>query len=175
MSPSGNDTTFRVYISPPTSASSDPMEKGKDTYLVCHHGAGASGLSFAALAKSTKEVGKAELGVLSFDCRGHGMSHPLLILSHFWSVLIFRKNAFERRPFTRHGSIPRNAFIRLDGRSYAYTPGSQICACFLGMFHQEDCFVFIAHEHSFWDTQWALLRSCRPPRCYSKRDTQYRV
>ncbi|RXK39440.1 hypothetical protein M231_03273 [Tremella mesenterica] len=44
----------------------------KGTYLICHHGAGSSGLSFAMLAKEVKERGKGELGVMSFDCRGHG-------------------------------------------------------------------------------------------------------
>lgn len=39
--------------------------------LVCHHGAGASGLSFAALAKDLRDK-DAELGVLAFDARGHG-------------------------------------------------------------------------------------------------------
>lgn len=41
------------------------------TFFILHHGAGASGLSFAALAKEIAERGP-EYGVLSFDCRGHG-------------------------------------------------------------------------------------------------------
>lgn len=41
------------------------------TYFIFHHGAGASGLSFAALAKEITARGP-EYGVLSFDCRGHG-------------------------------------------------------------------------------------------------------
>lgn len=38
---------------------------------MCHHGAGASGLSFAALAKEIT-ARDPELGVLAFDARGHG-------------------------------------------------------------------------------------------------------
>lgn len=44
--------------------------------LVCHHGAGASGLSFAVLAKEVRDRDR-ELGVLSFDARGHGESRHL--------------------------------------------------------------------------------------------------
>lgn len=63
VSPPGSDATFRVYLTPP--------KKG-NYYLVCHHGAGASGLSFAALAKEVTQRSRGELGVLSFDARGHG-------------------------------------------------------------------------------------------------------
>jgi protein phosphatase methylesterase 1 len=50
-----------------------PTKDSKNgTYLVCHHGAGAGGLSFAALAKEIKKKSNGELGVLAFDCRGHG-------------------------------------------------------------------------------------------------------
>ncbi|EIW71846.1 hypothetical protein TREMEDRAFT_28267 [Tremella mesenterica DSM 1558] len=83
-------TTFRVYLTPPiltpeTSRENPLSGKGrleeqvtegdtdnKGTYLICHHGAGSSGLSFAMLAKEVKERGRGELGVMSFDCRGHG-------------------------------------------------------------------------------------------------------
>ncbi|ORX40748.1 hypothetical protein BD324DRAFT_654483 [Kockovaella imperatae] len=64
VEPPGSDTTFRVYVSEPTT-------KDK-TYLVCHHGAGSGGLSFAALAKYVREESKRELGLVAFDCRGHG-------------------------------------------------------------------------------------------------------
>ena len=84
VNPPGNDTTFRVYFTAPNASSSSSSSgtvsgpsgskgKSKETYLVCHHGAGASGLSFAALARNVAESGKGELGVLAFDCRGHGM------------------------------------------------------------------------------------------------------
>ena len=57
---------FRVYITPLTIPQ-------KGNLLVCHHGGGASGLSFAALAKAVSERSGGEMGVLSYDCRGHGM------------------------------------------------------------------------------------------------------
>jgi len=69
VQPPDNPSTFRVYLAPPTSKGKDG-EKG--TILVCHHGGGASGLSFAALAKAVTERSEGELGVMSFDCRGHG-------------------------------------------------------------------------------------------------------
>jgi protein phosphatase methylesterase 1 len=60
--------------------------------MVCHHGAGASGLSFAALAKelkgqsgsrsSTAEDG-GELGVLAYDARGHGEYHAPIAIHWF--------------------------------------------------------------------------------------------
>ncbi|WVW86010.1 hypothetical protein I302_108048 [Kwoniella bestiolae CBS 10118] len=68
VTPSSSSTTFRVYLTPPQISTG----KGKGTYLICHHGAGASGLSFAALAKHIRESSNGELGVVSFDCRGHG-------------------------------------------------------------------------------------------------------
>ncbi|OCF61135.1 protein phosphatase methylesterase 1 [Kwoniella mangroviensis CBS 10435] len=68
VTPSSSSTTFRVYLTPPNASNG----KGKGTYLVCHHGAGASGLSFAALAKHVRESSHGELGVLAFDCRNHG-------------------------------------------------------------------------------------------------------
>ena len=73
-SSSGSQTTFRVYLSPPTSVPTDQAKsgKGKETYLICHHGAGSSGLSFATLAKEVVEVSRGELGVMAFDSRNHG-------------------------------------------------------------------------------------------------------
>ena len=40
--------------------------------MVCHHGAGYSGLTFACMAKEVTDMSKGECGVLSYDCRGHG-------------------------------------------------------------------------------------------------------
>ena len=81
VQPPGNDTTFRVYLTAPApsmeisagpSAASGSSKSGNGTYLVCHHGAGSGGLSFAAMAKYVKELSRGEMGVLAFDCRGHG-------------------------------------------------------------------------------------------------------
>jgi protein phosphatase methylesterase 1 len=47
-------------------------DKGKGTYLVCHHGTGAIRLSFAALAKEATEKSGGEMGVLTYDARGYG-------------------------------------------------------------------------------------------------------
>lgn len=68
MNPPGNDTTFRVYLNP-TEAT---KESKHGTYLIFHHGGGSSALSFAALAKEIKAKSGGELGVLTYDCRGHG-------------------------------------------------------------------------------------------------------
>jgi len=40
--------------------------------MVCHHGAGYSGLSFACFAGEVREMTKGECGVLALDARGHG-------------------------------------------------------------------------------------------------------
>ena len=58
---------FRVYYTPPVAKADEP-----GTVLVCHHGAGYSGLTFACLAKEVTELSKVELGILAFDARRHG-------------------------------------------------------------------------------------------------------
>jgi protein phosphatase methylesterase 1 len=40
--------------------------------MICHHGAGYSGLSFACFAKEVTEMTKGECGVFSLDARRHG-------------------------------------------------------------------------------------------------------
>ncbi|KAG9056014.1 Protein with carboxyl methyl esterase activity [Serendipita sp. 407] len=66
----------RAYYSPPVvqdpAASDEPT-----TVMVCHHGAGYSGLSFACFAKEVVEHSKGECGVLAFDVRRHGKTRPL--------------------------------------------------------------------------------------------------
>ncbi|KAL7279443.1 hypothetical protein ACG7TL_007285 [Trametes sanguinea] len=59
-----SDLDFRVYYSPPK------FEDG--TVIICHHGAGYSGLTFACMAKEITDMSKGECGVLAYDCRGHG-------------------------------------------------------------------------------------------------------
>ena len=54
----------RVYYTPPKLSSG--------TIMICHHGAGYSGLSFACFAKEVTETTKGECGVLSLDARRHG-------------------------------------------------------------------------------------------------------
>lgn len=62
---------FRVYYTPPTA-------KGPEgTVLVCHHGAGYSGLSFACFAQEVTNMSRGELGMLIMDARGHGKTAPL--------------------------------------------------------------------------------------------------
>ena len=58
---------FRVYYTPPVTKANEP-----GTVLVCHHGAGYSGLTFALLAQEVTELSRGELGVLAFDARRHG-------------------------------------------------------------------------------------------------------
>ncbi|GLB44809.1 putative demethylates proteins that have been reversibly carboxymethylated [Lyophyllum shimeji] len=54
----------RVYYTPPASPDG--------TVMVCHHGAGYSGLTFACFAKEVTEMTKCECGVLALDARRHG-------------------------------------------------------------------------------------------------------
>ena len=59
----------RVYYTSP--------KLGNGTVMICHHGAGYSGLSFACFAKEVTEMTKGECGVLSLDARRHG-NQPIL-------------------------------------------------------------------------------------------------
>ncbi|KAI0706426.1 protein phosphatase methylesterase [Earliella scabrosa] len=59
-----SDLDVRAYYTTPK------FEDG--TVMVCHHGAGYSGLTFACMAKEVTDMSKGECGVLSYDCRGHG-------------------------------------------------------------------------------------------------------
>ncbi|PIL32361.1 hypothetical protein GSI_05607 [Ganoderma sinense ZZ0214-1] len=63
------DLDIRAYYTPPK------FEDG--TVMVCHHGAGYSGLSFACMAKEVTDMSRGECGVLSYDCRGHGKTQTL--------------------------------------------------------------------------------------------------
>jgi protein phosphatase methylesterase 1 len=58
---------FRVYYTPPQTADGSP-----GSVMVCHHGAGFAGLSFALFAKEVTSMSKGGLGVLSIDGRRHG-------------------------------------------------------------------------------------------------------
>ncbi|KAI0688220.1 Alpha/Beta hydrolase protein [Cytidiella melzeri] len=60
---------FRVYYTPPKADSG--------TVIVCHHGAGCSGLTFATFAKEVARIGKGECGLLAYDCRAHGKTTSL--------------------------------------------------------------------------------------------------
>jgi protein phosphatase methylesterase 1 len=42
------------------------------TIFMLHHGAGYSALSFALVAKHISEATQGKVGVLAYDCRGHG-------------------------------------------------------------------------------------------------------
>jgi protein phosphatase methylesterase 1 len=59
---------FRIYHTPPKATD------GTGTVMICHHGAGTSGLSFACFAKEVSDMTKGECGVLALDARRHGMS-----------------------------------------------------------------------------------------------------
>lgn len=61
---------YHVYLTPPSDPSKSPL-------FVCHHGAGACGLSFAIFAREIRQKFP-EAGVLSLEARGHGstLTHP---------------------------------------------------------------------------------------------------
>lgn len=81
VSPPESVLTFRAYYSPPTVARGDNVKDGSTgngnrnnngSVLVCHHGAGSSGTTFALLAKGITDKSRGTLGLLTFDARGHG-------------------------------------------------------------------------------------------------------
>lgn len=55
---------YHVYLTPPNNPSKDPL-------FICHHGAGASGLSFALFALELRRL-LPTAGILSLEARGHG-------------------------------------------------------------------------------------------------------
>ena len=55
---------YHVYLTPPTDPKKGPL-------FICHHGAGASGLSFAVFAKHLKQR-LPDAGILSLEARAHG-------------------------------------------------------------------------------------------------------
>lgn len=64
MAVPSRDLDVRVYYSPPQFVDG--------TVMVCHHGAGYSGLSFACFAKELTDQTNGECGVLALDARRHG-------------------------------------------------------------------------------------------------------
>lgn len=49
-----------------------PAPAADGTVMICHHGAGYSGLSFACFAKEVAALSNGECGVMAFDARRHG-------------------------------------------------------------------------------------------------------
>jgi protein phosphatase methylesterase 1 len=66
----------RIYFTPPK------VTDGTGTVMVCHHGAGTSGLSFACFAKEVSDMTKGECGILALDARRHG------VLSRYSTCLV---------------------------------------------------------------------------------------
>lgn len=63
-----SNLNMRVYYTPPK------VNGAKSTVLICHHGAGYSGLSFACFTKEVTRLSNGECGILSLDAREHGVS-----------------------------------------------------------------------------------------------------
>ena len=60
----GGHAKYHVYLTPPTDVKKGPL-------FICHHGAGASGLSFAVFAHEVRKK-LPDAGILSLEARGHG-------------------------------------------------------------------------------------------------------
>jgi len=58
------NSNYHVYLTSPRNPSKDPL-------FICHHGAGASGLSFAVCAREIRHR-LPDAGILSLEARGHG-------------------------------------------------------------------------------------------------------
>jgi protein phosphatase methylesterase 1 len=58
---------FRVYYTPPQTT-----DGSAGSVMICHHGAGFGGLSFALFSENVRFLSDGELGVLSIDARRHG-------------------------------------------------------------------------------------------------------
>jgi protein phosphatase methylesterase 1 len=64
----------RVYYTPPQTT-----DGSAGSVMICHHGAGFAGLSFALFAKEITRLSKGGLGVLSLDARRHGAHSPIVV------------------------------------------------------------------------------------------------
>lgn len=118
VEPPGRDTVFRAYYTPsvPSRASEGAggsSSGGNGTLMICHHGAGASGLSFAALAKAVRDIDP-ELGVLAYDARGHGTSLALGSLLSGQALILVGKSV-TRPPGNEHDLSLRNLLDDLVG------------------------------------------------------------
>lgn len=60
----GQNATYHVYLTPPADASKGPL-------FICHHGAGATGMSFACFAAAVRKAMPAA-GICSLEAREHG-------------------------------------------------------------------------------------------------------
>ncbi len=65
---------FRVYYTPPNPPTDDADASGggNGVVFVCVHGAGYSGLSWAAFANEITKQSNGKVGVLAYDARAHG-------------------------------------------------------------------------------------------------------
>ena len=61
---SDTQSTYHVYLTPPASPTKGPL-------FICHHGAGASGMSFARFALAVRGI-MPSAGVCSLEARDHG-------------------------------------------------------------------------------------------------------
>lgn len=74
-----------MYYTSPKGTTRDGDDQSGSTVLVCHHGAGHSGLSFACFAREVVRVSEGELGVLALDARSHGMWDFFSVASHLFN------------------------------------------------------------------------------------------
>jgi protein phosphatase methylesterase 1 len=81
----------RVYYTPPQT-----KDGSAGSVMVCHHGAGFGGLSFALFAKEVTGLSEGELGVLSIDARRHGTHSPTVVDT---VSDIVREDSADRRVF----------------------------------------------------------------------------
>ncbi len=75
VQPDSSPCDFRAYYTPCEPHFADKMSgklKPRPALLVCHHGAGSAGTTFAMMAKEVLDMSHGGLGVLAFDARGHG-------------------------------------------------------------------------------------------------------
>jgi protein phosphatase methylesterase 1 len=82
IDPASRNIVFRAYYTPSTLSGPPDAQTGKrkrGSVLVCHHGGGSSGTTFACLARGVRECSKGELGVLAFDARDHGERVSVLV------------------------------------------------------------------------------------------------
>ena len=111
----------RVYYTPPQTT-----DGSAGSVMVCHHGAGFGGLSFALFAKEVTRLSNGELGVLSLDARRHG-AHSLTAVDAVLDIVredsadrgVFRRRFVAQYPRTGLPQPSTGPFPRSNGRPFA--------------------------------------------------------
>lgn len=180
VDPPSRNIAFRAYYTPSSLAGLPDTKTGKrkrGSVLVCHHGGGSAGTTFACLAKSVQELSHGELGVLAFDARDHGTCVISHVPCSFMPMLMFvhhkvkprrsRKRTARCCPLTTCKTILSHS----SNRSSLMRAKLQTCSYAIPSFPLHIADIYF----SCWVILWAPHQSYHRHRCCKKMDTRLSV